>query len=310
MRSALTLLFTVPLHCAILESAATARVRGWLSGDATMLPPAALSHHVRFESDCCSISGAEAYSAAAARWHADAHQLLQPFTTTVLRCAFLSEDAVAVRWRAEWEPPALQWAPTLAQLLRWQVERFDVDPTAVSTFRWRSVFKLFARAFATGTLRLPAAAVEGRAELTFDASGERVVRHVETIDLVRTADAGQLYNRRSAQDIAEFLDVARRPNDHDPDEWAAEVRSRVLAGVPGAGVLDVEPNEDESEAPLALAIFGMLTAAGLAISAGAFGGTEGVPFGENEASQVCDSMMASIGATSSEAYSQCVSDLY
>ena len=39
--------------------------------------------------------------------------------------------------------------------------------------------------------------------------------------------------------------MARRPDESPPEEWAAAVRARVLAGVPGAGVLDVEPMDPE-----------------------------------------------------------------
>ena len=44
-------------------------------------------------------------------------------------------------------------------------------------------------------------------------------------------------------------------------EWAARVRARVLAGVPGAGVLDVEPMDPEDggrEPAVALAAFALV----------------------------------------------------
>ena len=55
-----------------VEPAAVARVRAWLQRDASMLPREALAPDVRFEGDLCSISGAYAYSTAAARWASDA----------------------------------------------------------------------------------------------------------------------------------------------------------------------------------------------------------------------------------------------
>lgn len=117
-----------------------------------MLPPEAIAPDVRFEGDLGMVCGKESYTAAAARWHADSVELLQ-YKTTLVKIASISEDEVVVRWRAEWEPPTLQWAPALAAALHWRIERFDVDPGVVSTFRWSSVFRLFASAFATGVLR-------------------------------------------------------------------------------------------------------------------------------------------------------------
>ena len=139
---------------AVAETPAVAAVRTWLAqrSDITMLPPEALAPDVCFEGDLGTVRGKESYTAAAARWHADSVELLQ-YETTLVKVASISEDEVVVRWRAEWEPPTLQWAPALAAALRWRIERFDVDPGVVSTFRWSSVFRLFAGAFATGVLR-------------------------------------------------------------------------------------------------------------------------------------------------------------
>ena len=126
--------------------------------------------------------------------------------------------------------------------------------------------------------------------------------------------SGRLLNRRAAQDVAEYLDVARRPDDVDPDEWAASVRARVLAGVPGAGVLDVEPMDPEDggrEPAVALAAFALVTGvAAVAVAGFVSGEATGVSFGDNVNSAICDEMMASLGSTRSQDYSQCVSDLF
>ena len=307
-------LFSVPVVFAIVEVASVARVRSWLQRDASMLPPEAVAPNIIFESDCCSISGAAAYSAAAERWHADAEKLLQPYRSTCVRCAWLDERSVSVRWRAEWVPSTLAWAPSLAWLLQWRIERYDIDPTMVSTFRWGAIARLFRRAFVTGTLRLPAAAVEGSARLTLDDAGELVVLHRETIDLVGLSDASMLQNRRVAQDVAEFLDVARRPDSIAPEDWSATVRARVLTGVPGAGVLDIEPTEGGAEAAAAVSAFAVVAAVGIAVSAALIGGeANGIAFGENENSRICDEVVNAgmrSEAYQSPWYSQCVSDLF
>ena len=114
--------------------------------------------------------------------------------------------------------------------------------------------------------------------------------------------------------VAEYLDVARRPDDVDPDEWAASVRARVLAGVPGAGVLDVEPMDPEDggrEPAVALVAFALVTGvAAVAVAGFVSGEATGVSFGDNVNSAICDEMMASLGSTRSQDYSQCVSDLF
>ena len=135
---------------------AVASVRAWLAArpDATTLPVEALSPSVRFDSDLCTLRGAREYVLHASRWHADAARLLRPYHTSAVRVVALDEGAVAVRWRAVWEPATLAWAPPLARLLRWRVQRFDVDARSVPTFRWGAVFVLFRDAFATGTLQL------------------------------------------------------------------------------------------------------------------------------------------------------------
>ena len=160
--------------------------------------------------------------------------------------------------------------------------------------------------------RLPASAVEARASLSLRQGV--CVRHSEALDLVATAASGRLLNRRAAQDVAEYLDVARRPDDVAPEEWAARVRARVLAGVPGAGVLDVEPMDPEDggrEPAVALAAFALVTGVAAVAVAGALSGeATGVSFGDNDNSAICDEMMASLGSTRSQDYSQCVSDLF
>ena len=77
----------------------------------------------------------------------------------------------------------------------------------------------------------------------------------------------------------------------------------------GSTAFDLPPPRRE---PLvALAAFALVSAAGAAALAGVIGGeATGVSFGDNANSAICDEMMASIGSTRSQDYSQCVSDLF
>lgn len=167
-----------------VDTPAAANVRAWLSAGTTMLPPEALDDKVIFSSEMSTLRGASAYSAAATRWDADAAALLKPYRTSVSRLVPLDGQRVAVRWRAAWDPASLAWAPPLARLLGWEIERFDLDPEVVSNFRWMAIFELFAAALRTRVLRLPAASVEGRAVYCLEEG--RCVAHEESLDLVRT----------------------------------------------------------------------------------------------------------------------------
>ena len=62
--------------------------------------------------------------------------------------------------------------------------------------------------------------------------------------------------------------MSRRPDEFgiNEDEWAGMVRERILLGVPGAGSLDIDPNEDDGEGATALLIFGAFCSITLALS--------------------------------------------
>lgn len=269
-----------------------------------MLPKSALASNVRFKSSMCSINGSDEYCAAADRWHSESVAELQDYKTSVLRVA-AADDEVVVRWRSEWSDEKSRWLAQLAGLLRWRIERFDLDSGRVSTFSWKAVFTLLGSAAATGTIRLPASAVEGTSRLRLESSGGEeaslvVSSHREAIDLVSTADAGQLRNRRSAQDVATFLDF-HRPSDVDPDEWAAQVKARVLAGVPGAGELDIDPMEDENEGVVALSAFALVSLVASTFFFNQLGGDAiSTPF----TTALCDEVAGTAD------WGQCVSDMY
>ena len=277
-----------------------------------MLPPqAALAQDMRFTSPLCTLTTADEYSKSATRWHSESRDSLLDYQTTVLRVASIGDNEVSVRWRAQWSADRSKWLVALAQALRWEIVLIDVNPREVSQFSWAKVGQLFATALSTGKLRLAASAVEGTARLTLTPCQEEstyvVTSHRETIDLVELADAGALYNRRSAEDVATFLDF-RRPCRAEPDAWADQVRARVLSGVPGAGPLDIEPMADEREGLVALVAFAILMSAALSASlALGLGGDHGATglAGEWGAS-ICDE----IGSPGDWGYTQCVSDLF
>lgn len=270
----------------------------WFAGgpDATTVDPAQAAKDVRWDGDMGASVGAEAYAAAQQRWNADGRELFHGYRTEVLRCAELASDVniVAVRWRASWSPEGVVWLENVANVCGWELERFDIGDLRgeLSTFSWRAVGSLLSTAVTTGQLRLPLANVEGRTELRIDPATQKVVSLTERVDLVADADGGRLLNRKVAQELAAWLDVCRRPCAVDPDEWAATVRSRCLSGVPGAGVLDVDPSED---GPAAAAVFALVAA----LLLGALTGALAEPLGNEPGffgGSVCDELSATAAA--------------
>ena len=78
--------------------------------------------------------------------------------------------------------------------------------------------------------------------------------------------------------------------------------ARVLARVPGAGVLDIEPSADDREGVVALAAFAVVSAAALAWSFVALSGESGTGV---FTTSICDE----VGASDAW-YNQCVSDIF
>ena len=127
------------------------------------------------------------------------------------------------------------------------------------------MFRMFGSAFQTGVITLPISRGEGSTRLkistrerTITLGGNNCTRLSikESIDFVREGDLGRLQNRKVAQELAAWLDVSRRPSGTSEESWAGIVRSRILSAVPGAGVLDIDPN-DEEESASALLVFGV-----------------------------------------------------
>ena len=269
------------------------------------VPAASCAPSFRFvnaEIPLCVVNGPEAFEAASATWQADCERLFGPsYELQVTRIAQQSSGEVAVRWRASWSPESTKWLEAVARVFRWEIERFDLDPREESRFSWNSVGGLFLRAATTRRLKLPCACVEGRSLLSIDERSGLVLQQRESIDVLDLAARNQLRNRKVAANVAEFLDVTRRPPEVDYDEWASAVASRVLSGVPGAGALDIEPLADGSEGTTALILFGLISAVAVSTSILTLGGATGV-FGHS----VCDA----VAGDSPYWYDQCVSDLF
>ena len=269
------------------------------SKDATTIPRTIFSSEqqihlpdisVSFSSDFCPPTNSpplsfQDYLNYAASRHADCRDLFDSYDTKVIRCEQLSSEVTGsqssktqatrqfmIRWEVSWIMVGSVWLYKLANVAGWEISKKAPDPSQISTFSWRNVFRLFSSAFQTGVITLPESKVEGNTRLkisTLDTNnGNGTITRVsitESIDLIREGDLGRLQNRKVAQELAVWLDVSRRPEDISEGIWAGMVRSRTLSAVPGAGVLDVDPNEDD-ESIFALFTFGVACLIALSIS--------------------------------------------
>jgi len=206
------------------------------------------------------------YNACTNSRHNDCRSLFDRYSTEVKRCEVIDDDTVNIRWKATWIPAGTSWLYRLANACGWAIESRSADPYKVSAFSWTAVFSIFANAFATGNITLPISEAEGNTVVSIQENGLTSI--TESLDLIKEADAGRLLNRRVAQELASWLDVSRRPDECgiSEEEWANMVRERVLLGVPGAGSLDIDPNEDDGESAIALLIFGAICSAALILS--------------------------------------------
>lgn len=198
----------------------------------------------------------------------DCIDLFDRYESRIVRCSNLSDSVhkeLNVQWEASWVGAGSVWLFNLADQIGWNVEKSVPDPSRISEFSWKKVFRTFRDAFQTGTIRLPVFVVEGNTRIKLNGYIEgdpsSTITLVESIDLVREADLSRLQNRIVAQEFASWLDVSRRPlkMDGEEAEWAVIVRERILSGVSGAGPLDVDPNADDPGVT-ALVFSGILTA--------------------------------------------------
>eukprot|EP00980_Cylindrotheca_fusiformis_P028922 scaffold22677_cov139-Cylindrotheca_fusiformis.AAC.6 len=197
--------------------------------------------------------------------HAACQELFDRYRCKLLRCEELmgskidhyQQKEINIRWESSWISASSVWLFNLAETIGWDIDLQCPDPTKISTFSWKRVGKMFQVAFQTGTMTLPVYTVQGSTRLSVD-ERKKCLHLLESIDLVEEADRLRLQNRLVAQELASWLDVSRRPPLplEAADEWASIVRQRILTNVPGAGALDIDPN-DNDDGPEAVYAFGI-----------------------------------------------------
>mmetsp|Transcript_20380 Transcript_20380/g.46030 ORF Transcript_20380/g.46030 Transcript_20380/m.46030 type:complete len:303 (-) Transcript_20380:31-939(-) len=206
---------------------------------------------------------ASLYAETIKKRHGDCQKLFDGYATRLVRCDVLDESSCNIRWNVTFIPSGSTWLYNLAKSVGWEIRTKSPDPSSVALFSWRPVFSLCQRAFETGSVTLPIVLIEGSTRLFLSRTGLLIS---ETVDLIEEADNERLQNRRVAQELASWLDVSRRPKNIDREEWASQVRQRILSNVRGAGALDIDQNEDGSEGVIALLIFGVVSAVAVLLS--------------------------------------------
>ena len=187
----------------------------------------------------------EEYKTHTSYCHTECMNLFDDYKTNVVRCERIPSPSQEynIRWSVSWIGAGSLWLYTLSNFLGWKIQQKVPDYTIVSAFSWKSVFQLFSTAFQTGGITLPYYSFEGNTNLKINYDSIMVK---ESIDLVKEADLKRIQNRKVAQEFASWLDV-RRPYGRNEEDWAGVVRERILTFVPNAGVLDIDPMEDDDD---------------------------------------------------------------
>lgn len=187
----------------------------------------------------------------------DSFEQCQAFIT---RVSTISEHKFVVQWNVTWIPPSAAWLELVGEsFFTTEYVTYNHLANQVSTFSWNAVYKFFARAVTTGKLRIPTACIEGTSSCRVDSSGNLIRVEEEDLSYVMDLSRGTLQNRKCADDLDYFLQVARRPRDYSEEEWESHVRNvLVWSTVPGyTDPLYVEQNREDS---VGIVYFGIVMA--------------------------------------------------
>jgi hypothetical protein len=190
-----------------------------------------------------SCRDAETLQATFQSWQQRAAELAPDYAELVQAVNQLEKDRVDVKWRVRWFPRQLKWLDEFGKAVPgWKVEYYDVLEryAVLSEFRWRALFKLFATAIRTGTLRLPESAIEGRWTIrVLDGSGQ-VESVQESVWLVDCFRKFQVKNRRVARDMLLWQEI-RQPANFMFGQWDELFSSQLhIDDVPGMGQFDID----------------------------------------------------------------------
>jgi len=144
-----------------------------------------------------------------------------------------SPTTLLLRWSLTYVDPSVRWLEDLAGAIPGWTADFSTYTDRVSEerrFSYTAVGKLFARAFATGKLRVPLACIEGVTTCEFDsrdgnerepgkktdagsscAATRKIRSIVEDLAYAQDLNRGAMANRVCARDLQFFLETARKP---------------------------------------------------------------------------------------------------
>lgn len=182
--------------------------------------------------------------------------------STIGRIARVDAQTLRVYWNVTWVPVTATWLQTLPARQQYYVPYTHLSQR-IHTFSWTAVGHLLTTYVTTATLRIPLACIEGHSDITVlqqdkhhhhqedDVQTQCIVRIDEELVYAAELKRGALQNRKCADDLRLFLEVARRYE--TSNVWYDTVaRALPWSDVPGSNPLDVDQTE---EGPMAAAIF-------------------------------------------------------
>lgn len=185
------------------------------------------------------------------------------------RVSTTGQTTVIVQWNVTWVPPTAIWLESLCSNIPgggWDpvYKSYTHLSDQRSTFSYSAVFKLFRDAFATGSLRIPLACIQGTSILEFEETKPTgsptdgnnadpqqymfpMLRLIsEDLSYAQDMERGALQNRKCAADLKVFLETGRCMLPEENGEWDNVVdQSLPWQSVPGMNPLEVDPQEDD-----------------------------------------------------------------
>ena len=232
-----------------------------------------------------NMTGSSKYIELSRDWRQSVAPSLRDYKFCILKISTLSDTTAIVNWNVSFVPESIEAVVSVFSLIPFvKIRYFDLlnRERMRSSFSWEVLGKTLLKLAETGEFALPHAVIVGSSEMTFsrkfvrwggnaydngDGDGDgfsnvnsnsddrngnedeiiTLISQKDSLNLIKSLDAGYLKNRKLALDLLEFCDKIR-PTSVSFDEWNDIVRDRVDARkVPGMGQFDIDGLEGSNE---------------------------------------------------------------
>lgn len=211
---------------------------------------------VIYSSPLLSFEGFRDYVELSEGWNKQLMPSLYCSKFCVMKVAALNEKSVIVNWNVTFvseNTAAIVAVFNVVPFVR--IRYFDIlnRERIRSSFSWEALGKTLLRLLETGELLLPHAVIVGSSEMTFKKQNIKsedsisLVAQKDSLNLIKSLDAGYLKNRKLTLDLLEFCDKMR-PSYMDFDKWNDVMTERIdTRKVPGMGQFDIDGLEGTNE---------------------------------------------------------------